>query len=539
MINFRFLFVLVLIYANSFAQQQPKLVVGIVVDQMRYDYINKYWEKYGDGGFKKLVNGGTFCKNVNFNYVPTYTAPGHASVYTGTTPAFNGIVANDWYNREISRSFYCVEDTSVNSVGSTSKAGKMSPKNLLTTTVTDELKLQNKEESKVFGISLKDRGAILPAGHLPNGAYWFDAKTGNFITSTFYTNALPTWVNEFNNKKLAANYLSADWTTMLTIDKYKESASDDNTSEGLFKGETKPVFPHKLQQYIKQEDGLGIIRSTPYGNSITKDFALQLIASENLGKSYRADFLAISFSSTDYVGHMFGPQSVELQDTYMRLDKDLEELINALEKQVGKENVLIFLTADHAAAQVPSFVEKLNIPGGYVDNKFLKDTLNKFLTNKFLFNLVTDYTNQQVYLNHAAINKNGLRLRDVQQAAADFLTRFNYIDNALPAYSLNDCYYTAGIPLLIQNGYHTKRSGDVMVNYLPGWMEFHKTGTTHGSPYNYDTHVPLIWYGWKIQHSEMLDVITITDIAPTLSVFLGIPFPSATTGKPIKGLIKQ
>lgn len=539
MINFRFLFVFVLIYANSFAQQQPKLVVGIVVDQMRYDYINKYWEKYGDGGFKKLVNGGTFCKNVNFNYVPTYTAPGHASVYTGTTPAFNGIVANDWYNREISRSFYCVEDTSVNSVGTTSKAGLMSPKNLLTTTVTDELKLQNKEESKVFGISLKDRGAILPAGHLPNGAYWFDAKTGNFITSTFYTNALPTWINEFNNKKLATKYLSADWTTMLPIDKYKESAADNNDSEGLFKGETKPVFPHKLQQYIKQDDGLGIIRSTPYGNSLTKDLAIQLVTSENLGKSYKTDFLAISFSSTDYVGHMFGPQSVELQDTYLRLDKDLEELLNVLEKQVGKENLLVFLTADHAAAQVPSFVQKLNVPGGYVDNKFLKDTLNKFLTNKFLFNLVTDYTNQQVYLNHAAINKNGLRLRDVQQATADFFTRFNYVDNALPAYSLNDCYYTAGIPLLIQNGYHTKRSGDVMVNYLPGWMEFHKTGTTHGSPYNYDTHVPLIWYGWKIKQAELLDVITITDITPTLSGFLGIPFPNATTGKPIQGLIKQ
>lgn len=537
--KFRFFIITFFLAVNCIAQNTaPKLVVGIVVDQMRYDYINKYWDKYDEGGFKKLVNQGTFCKNVNFNYVPTYTAPGHASIYSGTTPSFNGIVANDWYNREINRNFYCVEDTSVNTVGSDSKAGKISPKNLLTTTVTDELKLQNREESKVFGISLKDRGAVLPAGHLPNGAFWYDSKTGNFITSTFYTNALPTWVSDFNTKKLPAAYMSKDWTTLYPIEQYKESAADNNEFEGMFKGETKPVFPHKLTHFIKQEEGLGIIRSTPFGNSLIKDLAIQLVKSENLGKSYRSDFLAISFSSTDYVGHMYGPQSIEVQDTYLRLDKDIEELLNFLETQVGKDNLLVFLTADHAAAQAPSFAQKSNIPGGYVDDKFLKDTLNKFLKNKFGFDLVTDFTNQQVYLNHTIILKNNIRLRDVQQVAADFFNRFNYVENSLPAYSLNDCYYTSGIPLLIQNGYHTKRSGDVMVNYLPGWMEYHKTGTTHGSPYNYDTHVPLIWYGWKIKQAELLDAISITDIAPTLSVFLGVPFPNATTGKPIQGLVK-
>ncbi|MES2836637.1 MAG: alkaline phosphatase PafA [Bacteroidota bacterium] len=537
--KFRFFILTFFLALNCIAQNTaPKLVVGIVVDQMRYDYINKYWDKYGEGGFKKLVSQGAFCKNVNFNYVPTYTAPGHASIYSGTTPSFNGIIANDWYNREINRNFYCVEDTSVNTVGSDSKGGKMSPKNLLATTVTDELKLQNKDESKVFGISLKDRGAVLPAGHLPNGAFWYDAKTGNFITSTFYTNALPTWVSDFNTKKLPAAYMSKDWTTLYSIEKYKESAADNNEFEGMFKGETKPVFPHKLAHFIKQEEGLGIIRSTPFGNSLIKDLAIQLVKSENLGKSYRSDFLAISFSSTDYVGHMYGPQSIEVQDTYLRLDKDLEELLNFLETQVGKDNLLVFLTADHAAAQAPSFAQKSNIPGGYVDDKFLKDTLNKFLKSKFGFDLVTDFTNQQVYLNHNIILKNNIRLRDAQQVAADFFNRFNYIENSLPAYSLNDCYYTSGIPLLIQNGYHTKRSGDVMVNYLPGWMEYHKTGTTHGSPYNYDTHVPLIWYGWKIKQAELLDAISIIDIAPTLSFFLGIPFPNATTGKPIQGLVK-
>jgi predicted AlkP superfamily pyrophosphatase or phosphodiesterase len=524
----------------SFAQntKQPKLVVGIVVDQMRYDYIYKYWDNFSDDGFKRLVNEGFFCRNTNFNYVPTYTAPGHASIYTGTTPSMHGIIGNNWYDRNKLKSVYCTADYSYKTVGSTSSSGQMSPHNMLTTTICDELRLSNNQKSRVIGIALKDRGAILPAGHLANAAYWFDDLTGNWISSTYYFNELPEWVKAFNKKEPTKKYLDQAWNLMLSPDKYDQSIADDNKYEGTFLGEQKAVFPHNLPALMKDNGGMGIIRSTPFGNSITKDFAIETLKSENLGKGAYTDFLTVSFSSTDYVGHQFGPSSMEVEDTYLRLDRDIAELLKFLDTHVGKNNVLVFLTADHAGVENPAYLGDLKMPSGYFDSEHPIYSLKLFLLKTYGDTLVMSYSNEQVFLNHKTMDAKKLNYAAVQTDAANYMLRFRGIANSTTASILNSAEFTLGIKKMMQNGYNQKRSGDVLLNYEPAWIEFSRTGTTHGSPYSYDTHVPLLFYGCEIKQGSSSEPVNITDIAPTIAQLLNIQFPSGCSGIPIPFIVK-
>lgn len=536
-------FFLSLFLISSFAQtsktvSKPKLVVGIVVDQMRYDYIYRFWDKFGNDGFKKLVNEGFFCKNTNYNYVPTYTGPGHTSIYTGTTPAVHGIIANDWYDKSSGKNMYCVQDDKVASVGTTAAEGKRSPVNLLTTTITDELRISSNMKSKVIGIALKDRSAILPAGHTANAAYWYDGSIGSFITSTYYMKELPLWVQEFNKKELAKKYLSEPWTTVLPLEQYTESLPDDNKYETIGKGEMKPVFPHNLPELMKLNGGLNIIRATPFGNTLTKDFAIQTMKSENMGKSEATDFLAVSFSSPDYIGHAYGPNSVEQEDDYIRLDKELAELLKAIELQVGKGNALVFLTADHAAPEVPAYLTDLKIPSGYVKENKMVDSLKKYLTKTYGDSLVLSFSNQQLFLDHKAIDSKKYILQQIQEDVALFLQRFPEVSEVLTATTLNNNQFTEGSRYLMQKGYNAKRSGDVLVNYLPAYIDYMPTGTTHGSPYSYDTHVPLLFYGWNIKQGNSTEQIYITDLAATLAMMLNIQFPNGCTGKPISFLVK-
>ncbi len=536
-------FFLSLFLISSFAQtsktvSKPKLVVGIVVDQMRYDYIYRFWDKFGNDGFKKLVNEGFFCKNTNYNYVPTYTGPGHASIYTGTTPAVHGIIANDWYDKSSGKNMYCVQDDKVASVGTTAAEGKRSPVNLLTTTITDELRISSNMKSKVIGIALKDRSAILPAGHTANAAYWYDGSIGSFITSTYYMKELPLWVQEFNKKELAKKYLSEPWTTVLPLEQYTESLPDDNKYETIGKGEMKPVFPHNLPELMKLNGGLNIIRATPFGNTLTKDFAIQTMKSENMGKSEATDFLTVSFSSPDYIGHAYGPNSVEQEDDYIRLDKELAELLKAIELQVGKGNALVFLTADHAAPEVPAYLTDLKIPSGYVKENKMVDSLKKYLTKTYGDSLVLSFSNQQLFLDHKAIDSKKYILQQIQEDVALFLQRFPEVSEVLTATTLNNNQFTEGSRYLMQKGYNAKRSGDVLVNYLPAYIDYMPTGTTHGSPYSYDTHVPLLFYGWNIKQGNSTEQIYITDLAATLAMMLNIQFPNGCTGKPISFLVK-
>ena len=542
-----FLFIAVNVFAFTAVAQttkpapkatKPKLIVGIVIDQMRYDYIYRFWDKFGTDGFKKLVNEGFFCKNTNFNYVPTYTGPGHAAVYTGTTPAVNGIIANDWFDKNTQKYMYCAEDNKVTGLGTTAKEGKRSPVNLLTTTITDELRISSNMKSKVIGIALKDRSAILPAGHVANAAYWFDGSNGCFISSTYYMAELPKWVQEFNKKELPKFYLSQPWNTLLPIEKYTESLPDDNKYETLAKGELKPVFPHDLPNLYLKNGGYGMIRNTPFGNSLTKDFAIETMKQENLGKSTATDFLAISFSSPDYIGHSYGPNSIEQEDDYLRLDKDLAELIKAIELQVGKVNALIFLTADHAAPEVPAYLVDLKIPAGYVNEDKMTDSLKKYLTKTYGDSLVLSYSNQQLFLNHRVIEAKKLYLPQVQEDVAAFMMKFADVSEVITGTTMNNTQFTEGVRYLMQKGYNAKRSGDVLVNYSPGYVDFMPTGTTHGSPYSYDTHVPLLFYGWNIKQGSSTEQVYITDIAPTLAMLLNIQFPNGTTGKPISFIVK-
>ena len=303
---------------------KPKLVVGIVVDQMRYDYLTRFESKLGEGGFKRMMREGFNCKNNHFNYVPTYTGPGHTSVYTGTTPKYHGIISNNWYDKDLKTSVYCAQDDSVSSVGTEGKAGKMSPHRMLTTSFADENRLFTQMRGKTIGIAIKDRGAILPAGHTANAAYWFHGMDeGVWITSTFYREDLPDWVKTFNASRSVDSYFKV-WDTFMPIESYIESGSDLNDFERGFTGKSTATFPYDLASLKSENGGYDILKTTAYGNSMTLDFALAALKGEALGQDDDTDVLAVSFSSTDYVGHNFGVNSKEVEDTYVRLDRDLE-----------------------------------------------------------------------------------------------------------------------------------------------------------------------------------------------------------------------
>ena len=513
----------------------PKLVVGIVVDQMRYDYLTRFYSKYGEGGFKRMMNEGFNCKNNHYNYVPTYTGPGHASVYTGTTPKYHGIIANDWYDKEIKKSVYCAEDDSVQAVGAETEDGQMSPHRMKTTTFADENRLFTQMRGKTIGISIKDRGAILPAGHTANAAYWFYGKdNGYFISSTFYMNSLPKWVNDFNNSDAAEWYLKP-WNTLYPIETYTESGTDLNTFEGGFKGQETATFPYDLNVLKEQNSGFDIIKATAYGNSIVTDFAIAAITGEQLGQDNFTDILAVSFSSTDYVGHNFGVNSKEVEDTYIRLDKDLERFFKVLDEKVGKGNYTVFLTADHAAVDVPSYLQMVKIPAGYIDSKVQKNKLIEFVKTEFgTADIIENVSNNQVFLNRVKIKELDLDLDDVQEAIVNEIINYENIDKVYTATTMNSTEFTTGIETLLQKGFNQKRSGDIIFVYDPAFISYGKTGSTHGTGLNYDTHVPLLFFGKGIKHGQTLQKTEITDIAPTMSALLGTSFPNGSIGQPLE-----
>lgn len=524
--------------ANQSKLKQPKLVIGIVVDQMRHDYIYRYWNKFGNGGFKKIINEGYFYKNAQYNYVPTFTGPGHASIYTGSTPCTHGIIANDWWLKDSSKLTYCTDDKTVKTIGSTSKAGLMSPKNLLTTTIGDELKIASNQRSKVFAVSLKDRSSILPAGHSANAAFWFDGSVGKFISSSHYVNELPTWLNEFNNLELAKKYLTSGWNTLFPLAEYTESIADNNNYEQAPNKKDTAIFPYNYQKQL-DKNNYEIIRATPFGNTITKDLAIACLKAEQLGKGKETDMLCVSFSSTDYVGHSYGPRSVEIEDVYLRLDKDLEELLNYLNTNIGKDNFVLFLTADHGACDVPAHLMDLKIPGGYMNSADLEKTVKSFCKKTYGDSLVSIIVNQQIFLNEKKMMSLTLNKFSVEHTLANFMLSITGVAEAYPSEVLKYENYTDNsFKYLIQKGYNHVRSGNVAFSYNPAWMEFHSKGTTHGASYSYDTHVPLLFYGSLIPTGSSVKKVNIVDIAPTISTMLHISFPNGTSGKPLEELFK-
>jgi predicted AlkP superfamily pyrophosphatase or phosphodiesterase len=515
-------------------KSKPKLVVGIVVDQMRYDYLTRFYDKYGEGGFKRLMNEGFNCKNNHFNYIPTYTGPGHTSIYTGTTPKYHGIISNGWYDKEFKEWVYCAGDSTVQSVGTSGPAGQMSPHRMSTTTFADENKLFTQGSAKSVGVAIKDRGAILPAGHAADAAYWFlGEEAGQWITSTYYMEELPQWVKDFNDSDQVESYFK-EWNTYYDISTYSESGSDLNTFEGIFNGKETATFPYDLNSLKEKNKYFELLKVTPYGNSITTDFAIAALSGEALGQDNVTDVFTISYSSTDYVGHYFGVNSKEVEDTYIRLDKDLERLLNTLDSKIGKGEYTIFLTADHGAVNVPSFLRSLNIPAGYVESMTLKNRLNDFLQQTFNSNdLVANVSNKQVFLNREEMVRLKLSESNVEEMIANELISYDFIDKVYTGSTMSNSSFGQGAELLLQNGFNQKRSGDVLFVYNPATISYSKTGSTHGSGLNYDTHVPLLFYGNGIRHGSTLQRTAITDIAPTISALLGISFPNAATGEPL------
>jgi predicted AlkP superfamily pyrophosphatase or phosphodiesterase len=525
--------------SDTHVRTTPKLVVGIVVDQMRYDYLTRFYNHFGPDGFKRMVEEGFNCKNNHFNYAPTSTGPGHTSVYTGTTPSIHGVIGNNWYDKEAGVDVYCASDDSYTSVGTTTDAGKMSPHRMNVTTITDELRLNNQMRGKTIAIALKDRGAVLPGGHTANAAYWFHGSNeGKWITSSYYMSQLPAWVTDFNSSGKVQSYKKA-WNTLKDINEYLESGTDKNAFEGLFEGETTSEFPHNTTALLDKTKDFDIIKATPYGNSLTTDFAIEALEKEELGKDEITDFLAVSFSSTDYVGHMFGVNSKEVQDTYLRLDQDLARLFKALDKNVGVGEYTLFLTADHAAIEVPSYLKEQKIPAGYVDNSANEKRLSEFL--KYTYgteDIVLNYSNYQVFLDHKIVKNLDLELADVQAEIAQEFLSYDAVDRVYTASQMWNNEFTSGIPYILQNGYHPKRSGDVLVVLKPGFISYGSTGSTHGSPQIYDTHSPLLFYGKGIKPGSTVKRTEIPDIAPTISSLLGISFPNGTTGKPITEVLE-
>lgn len=523
---------------------QPKLVVGIMVDQMRQEYLYRFHSKYGNGGFKRLMNDGFVLKNGHYNYAPTVTGPGHASVYTGAPPAIHGIIGNEWYDKDLKKDVNCVDDPQHTVIGVATGNGDVSPWRMLSTTITDELELFTQKRAKVIGISIKDRGAVLPAGHTPDGAYWYDGTSGKFVTSTYYTTKLPDWVEKFNQQNLAEKYITREWSTLLPINQYVESGPDNTPYENKLGGKEQPVFPYNLKTLRKAND-YSLLSSTPFGNDYLTDLAKAALAGENLGTDEITDFLAISYSSTDALGHAVGPNAIEIQDMYLRLDKNIEDLLKTLDARVGAGNYTVFLTADHGVADVAQYLKDNKIPAGYLNGSKLMSGLDEYLQQFFPGKKIVEkisggqiFFDQEVF--HNDPKASGVELLIATELTVNYLMKQQGIANA---YSENvirqSSFGEEGLKGFVVRGYHPKRCGDVVIVPEPGWYSAGGIpGTTHGSPYTYDTHVPIVFYGKGIKKGSSVKYHSITDIAPTLSVLLNIKFPSGCTGQPVEELFE-
>ena len=535
---------LMVIFVNAQQAEKPKLVVGIVIDQMRYDYLSRYWDLFGEGGFKELVENGYQCSNTQYTYLPTYTGPGHASIFSGTAPWMHGIVGNYWFDRDSKKSIYCSDDSTVTAVGGTPEQGKYSPRLLLSNSIADEMRISNSFKSKTIGIAIKERSSILPAGHSANGAYWFDEILGLWITSTYYMNELPQWAKEYNAGKRPNELLKMKWETSFPVEKYTMCSEDDNPHEGLFKGETKPVFPHDIPTITKALGNFSAIEGTPQGLTLTREFAEAAIIGEKLGQGEFTDMLTLSFSSTDYVGHRYGPQAIETADIYIKLDKELKDFISFLKKQFPKGDYLVFLTADHGAAEVPGYVRQNHIDCGLLDfsayDRVAEDALRKKFSHPSNAKFISDIKNYQIYYDYDMLKKYNTTISEVTGIIRPELLKFVELREVFESTDL-ETRSSSYDPLRSKYffGTNQKRSGDAWIVFNPGWLQHDSKGTSHGSPYEYDTHVPLLFYGMGVNKGEYRGKVEITDIAPTVSNFLKISFPNGSFGNVIEGVFKK
>jgi predicted AlkP superfamily pyrophosphatase or phosphodiesterase len=522
---------------------KPRLVIGIIVEQLKYDQLEKFREKLGENGIKRLINEGTFFKNASFQYMLTQSSTGHATISTGTEPSYHGITSDNWYLPLRNELIDCTRDISVNPVGGSFEAGLHSPVNLQASTFSDELKMATNKKAKIFAIGIKESSAILSAGHAANCAYWFDNTTGTWMTSTYYIDSLPVWVNDFNAMKFSDSYLNNTWNLLRPSADYDECLPDSNSFESGFNGIN--YFPYDLKKMrskspINSRNDYSLLRETPFANSLTTDFAVRLIEKEELGKDDVTDYLSICYSATDNIGHRFGPSSVEMEDAILRLDGEIKNLLTYLNDSIGKKNILIYFTSAHGISEIPAVLESNRIPSGYFKQNQALQLLRSYLNAVYgEGDWVKGYSERQVFLNRTLIEDARLSLEDVQKKVARFLVQFTGVAAAYPysAFEAND--FGNGNLKRIINNFSPQRSGDVIVTLNPGWVE--EEGdfvTNHNSPYEYDSHVPLIWYGWTVNRSTITRQVNMTDIATTLSSLCKVPYPNACTGEPMFELFR-
>ena len=543
--NFFLLSIFIFLTQSVFPQdrqipsEKPKLVIGIVVSGMRYDFVNRYWDKFGEGGFKRLYSKGTNCKNTHHDYLIFEPGSGAASISTGAYPDVHGIVSDYWYDRLRNKIVFCVDDESVETVGGKFGEGKYAPTKLMISSLSDELRVADRFGPKVISISLDPKIAILSGGYAANGSYWYDNNSGKWNSSTFYMKSMPDWANDFNKKKIPDVYLSESWETLLPIDQYNSNIGNTNGNEKGFNGIKS--FPYNLQTIAgkkKREIDYKILKYTPYGNTYTTDFAIATVLGEEMGKDPNTDWLSLNYAATSYAGELFSSWSVEMEDIYLRLDKELEHLFNFVDDEIGLKNVLIYLTADNATANPPSDQFGYKMPGGYFNYNsalsLLKSYLNVFYGNGEWVNF---YYAQQIFLNRELIESSKFSLAEFQEKVAGFMVQFDGVSNALTATDLMKNNYTHGNFERMQNSYNQKRSGDVLLNISAGWIE-KGADRQYASSFHYDSHVPLVWFGWKIGRQEINSKVSITDIAPTIAALLQISGPSSMQGAVIPEFFK-
>ncbi len=513
---------------------QPRLVVGIVVDQMRYDYLYRFYDQYGENGFKRLMREGMNFTWAHYNYVPTYTGPGHSTIYTGTPPCNHGIISNDWYDRKSGKTVYCSSDPDVKAVGSSNANGRMSPKNLLGTTMTDQLRLSNNGLSRVFAISIKDRASVLPGGHMANAAYWYDEKSGNVVTSTWYMQELPAWVNAFNSRKLSLDLMSRDWQLDPAKD-YRVSMPDDGPGERDIFREGKTTFPHvftSLSDTLKRE----ALKATPAGSEFLADLFTDLLKNEQPGKQGSCDFVAVSFSSPDYIGHVYGPNSLEIMDAYLKLDRQIARMLDTLDRYAGKGNYLVFLTADHGVKPNNALLSARRIPAGNVSVRDMNKKISAAFTARFGSRRILQAIQEnQVYLDHAVIDSLKLNLGEVTSFTTSFLrSEFPFIGKIENRDELAGKSPERSMNAFLLNGFNIARSGDIVFELTQNQIFSESNeGTSHESSFGYDTHVPMLFFGWHVKAGESNAPVYVVDIAPTVCNLIHIQEPDACIGIPL------
>ncbi|NOX17423.1 MAG: alkaline phosphatase family protein [Chlorobi bacterium] len=510
-----------------------KLVVQIVVDQLRGDILSKFDKNLSKEGFKYLSSHGMNFTNANYIHAITKTAPGHATIATGSIPALHGIIGNDWLDEKTGKTVYACGDANANVFG---EDMGLSPKNLVVSTLSDELFLATDGKAKIFGVSIKDRGAIFLAGH-SGKAFWFSRKNGGFTSSKYYFDELPEYVSEFNRKDWLDNYYKQNWDLLLPKEKYLYKDIDENDYEMTEKGLGK-TFPHDFSG-IPREKFNSVFPFTPYGDEFTYEFAKTVITENQIGQDSVTDYFSISFSVTDYIGHSFSPNSLEYEDQIYRLDGTIGKFLKFLDKKIGLENILIVFTADHGVAESPDFLAEKKQPSGVLYFNDFGKLCNDFGRDKYKidFDLVKDLITPNLYLDEEKIKRAGLSICEVENDLKELIVKADGVYDALTSCGIEHNELNRNlIDVRVANSYFPGRSGNLYVINLPGWYFAFKNGerysaATHGTPWNYDAYVPLIFCGPGIERGYDSSECGPHDIAPSIADYLGIKKPSGSVGK--------